>query len=237
MATLSSNESDARSLEPPKHEAGRSSSRVTEPIQCILSHVSLNGKPYYHSLSYTWEDETLGDSFEDPDHPGSQIPIDPVVFLEGERIAVTPNLWSALWHLRRTARWYLENPGLERPEYPVDRIVRDEEHSRFKPDIPLWIDYLCINQLDMHEKSEQVGQIGRVFRQSGCCHVWLGPYFKDMDPVSQLLEDFKRHFMDINKRPVYHILSKISGIDKWVLERLKEPRFKLETELVSLFML
>jgi hypothetical protein len=77
----------------------------------MLSHVSLDETPYYHSLSYTWQDETLGGSFEDPDHPGSQIPIDQFVFLEGERIVVIPNLWAALWHLRRTARWCLENPG------------------------------------------------------------------------------------------------------------------------------
>jgi hypothetical protein len=151
MATLTSNESDARSLKPRKHEtcsslatdqgtippwllfptsldhhkssfvsgpallrqldaskneirlihilpklSSSSTSRVTEPIQCILSHVSLDDKPYCHSLLYTWEDETLGESFEDPDHPGSQIPIDSFVFLEGERITVTPNLWAAI---------------------------------------------------------------------------------------------------------------------------------------------
>jgi hypothetical protein len=63
------------------------------------------------------------------------------------------------------------NPGLEGPEFPEDRIAGDEEHYRFKSHIPLWVDYLCSNQLDIYEKSEQVGQIGKVFQQSGCCHV------------------------------------------------------------------
>jgi hypothetical protein len=65
----------------------------------MLSHVSLNGNTYYRSLSYTWQDETLGEIFKDPHHPRSPIPIDPFVFLEEERIVVTPNLWAALWHL------------------------------------------------------------------------------------------------------------------------------------------
>jgi hypothetical protein len=194
----------------------------------MLSHVSLDENPYYHALSYTWQDETLGESFENPDHPGQQIPIDPFVFLEGERIAVTPNLWSALWHLRRTARWYLENPGLDGPEFPEDMLFVDEKHCRFKSHIPLWVDYFCIDQLDMNEKLEQVGQIGRVFRQSGCCHVWLGRHFEDLDPVCQLLEDFKLRFKDITKRWMIYNLSESSGIDKWISERAKERRFKSE---------
>ena len=122
-----------------------SSSRVTEPIQCILSHVSLDDNPHYHSLSYTWEDETLGQSFENPDRLGSQIPIDPFVFLEGERIAVRPNLWSALWHLRRTACWYLENSSLEGPEFPEDRMLKGENCCRFKSHIPF------IGRLSLHQ--------------------------------------------------------------------------------------
>jgi hypothetical protein len=114
-----------------------SCSRVAEPIQCILSYVSLDDNPRYNSLPYTWQDETLGESFENLDQPCPQIPIDPYVFLEGERIAVTPTLWSALWHLRRTARWYLENPGLEGPEFPEDKMFNDEDHCRFKFHIPL----------------------------------------------------------------------------------------------------
>ncbi|PMD41340.1 hypothetical protein L207DRAFT_425884, partial [Hyaloscypha variabilis F] len=49
-----------------------------EPIRCSLEVISLDLNPRYHALSYTWQDETLGDSFTYEPWPDEDIkvPID-----------------------------------------------------------------------------------------------------------------------------------------------------------------
>lgn len=51
----------------------------------------------------------------------------------------------------------------------VLRHMRSAESSRF-----LWIDFVCINQLDVREKSYQVGNMARIYAVSSSVTVWLG---------------------------------------------------------------
>ena len=48
-------------------------------------------------------------------------------------------------------------------------------HLRY-PDKPrtLWVDYVCINQEDILERSEQVAKMGSIYEQANSVLIWLG---------------------------------------------------------------
>lgn len=68
------------------------------------------------------------------------------IYLEGRIFNVTINLASALQHLR------------------LEDAVR-----------VFWIDAICINQLDMQERAQQVQLMGEIFGTATRTTVWLGP--------------------------------------------------------------
>lgn len=39
-----------------------------------------------------------------------------------------------------------------------------------------WVDALCISQIDLDEKAQQVAKIGRIFKQAICVRVWVGEH-------------------------------------------------------------
>ncbi|KAF5672626.1 heterokaryon incompatibility (het-6OR allele) [Fusarium circinatum] len=67
------------------------------------------------------------------------------ILLNGSKFAVKPNLYDALFQLH---------------------------HSY--PRMPFWIDALCINQNDLHERKLQVGIMDRIFGGASRVVVWLG---------------------------------------------------------------
>jgi hypothetical protein len=72
-------------------------------------------------------------------------PAERIAYVDGTPISITDNLWQALVVLR-----YLNR----------DRI--------------LWIDALCINQSDNHERSHQVLQMKQIYSQASSVEIWLG---------------------------------------------------------------
>jgi hypothetical protein len=105
-----------------------------EPLQCLLSTVSL-GAAEYNALSYVW-----GAPVNDSSTPTE-------ILLDGNRFPTTPNLHSALWHLRP---------------------LRDS-HA-----ICLWVDAVCINQNDMDERSQQVAMMRDIYSTATQVTIWLG---------------------------------------------------------------
>ena len=67
------------------------------------------------------------------------------ILIDGHAVTVTTSLATALRHLR----------------YPD------------KPRI-LWVDYICINQKDIEEKSREVRRMGSIYEQAYCVVIWLG---------------------------------------------------------------
>lgn len=98
-------------------------------VRCEVSAVSLNTRPVYLALSYTWGD------------PNDTVPIT----LNGQRLAITRNLKRALQRLRTINTKTL-----------------------------VWIDALCINQLDPAERMHQVEMMRVIFENPTEVIVWLG---------------------------------------------------------------
>jgi len=73
------------------------------------------------------------------------------ITINGIKFRVRENLWSALQHLRR----------------------------RSEPRV-LWVDAICIHQMNVHERNHQVAQMGRIYNAASRVVVWLGP----SDPAS-----------------------------------------------------
>lgn len=114
---------------------------ASDQLDISLSIAPLTGPdiPVFEALSYAWgtlekfSEVTVRVMTSDPEN---------FTF----RLAVTENLYSALWHLRFTDR---------------DRV--------------LWVDAICIDQSNTEERSSQVSNMANVYRLASQVIVWLGP--------------------------------------------------------------
>lgn len=113
-----------------------------EPPQCTLRTVTLTTEPDYNALSYVWGDNV------------ATAPANPAILLNGDHFPVTPNLYSALQHLK--------------PE-----LGREPIH--------IWIDAVCINQNDMKERSQQVAMMRDIYSCATQVVIWLGEKDEDSD--------------------------------------------------------
>jgi hypothetical protein len=106
-----------------------------EPLRCHLSIVALTTNPPYNALSYVWSD------------PATPTISEPVIILDGHRFRVTPNLHSALRHLRPPAG---------------------------SNSISLWVDAVVINQQDTDERNQQVAMMRDIYASATEVTIWLG---------------------------------------------------------------
>ncbi|KAH7015477.1 heterokaryon incompatibility protein-domain-containing protein [Ilyonectria destructans] len=84
------------------------------------------------------------------------------IIVNGQETTVTKNLEEALRELR------------------VDK-------GRFADKYKLWVDALCINQLDENETAEQVSRMREIYSQAWAVIAWLGPAADDTDQGMHLL--------------------------------------------------
>ena len=110
-------------------------------ITCSLIHSNLRHPRRYIALSYAWG-EPLYHSIES--HRQSLLA---GVYIEvnGHRVSVGTNLYSALRHLR------------------------DPQYSR-----TFWIDAICINQENIDEKDHQVDLMKEIYQKARLVTAWLG---------------------------------------------------------------
>ena len=79
----------------------------------------------------------------------------------------------------------------------LDSFLR---HLRSKEEtLPLWIDSLCINQSDVHEKNQQVNHMDRIYEYANIVKVWLGNGSPHSSLGIQILAYFAEH-----RRPAKH---------------------------------
>lgn len=121
---------------------------VDGQICCMLEHVSLDAKPVYEALSYTWADAEGDSSATD------------TLILEGRPVAITHNL---------------------------NRAIRNIFLG--KPETAFWVDALCIHQIDVVERSSQIGKMKDIFEKAGRVNAWLGDEHNNSKLAFQTLRD------------------------------------------------
>ncbi|KAG9502208.1 hypothetical protein J7337_005033 [Fusarium musae] len=120
------------------------SSKRTGPLAGRLVDSDITFQPDYEALSYVWGDIT---------------PVN-YITLDDQDVLITPNLHSALIHLR--------SPDTIRT---------------------LWVDALCINQSVHGERNQQVRIMGDIYKSARQVVVWLGDAADDSHVVFQHLND------------------------------------------------
>ncbi|KAM0355594.1 hypothetical protein ACHAP4_007576 [Fusarium culmorum] len=116
----------------------------TDPLAGRLVDSDITFQPEYEALSYVWGDMS----------PAKYISID------DNDIAITPNLHSALTHLR----------------------TADSVRT-------IWVDALCINQSFHDERNQQVRIMGDIYKSAKQVIVWLGDAADDSHLVFDHLND------------------------------------------------
>ena len=126
----------------------------TDDIRCTIFHTSLEDDPVYEALSYVWGTEENPSLIHLSRFQGSMTGVlfganhseDLNTENRGStRLSVTQNLEAALRHIRL--------PELERT---------------------MWIDAVCINQVDSLEKTHQVSQMRHIYLGAKQVVLWLG---------------------------------------------------------------
>ncbi|GKT41051.1 heterokaryon incompatibility protein 6, OR allele [Colletotrichum spaethianum] len=87
----------------------------------------------------------------------------------GAHLAITASLDTALRHLRQ----------------------KDEP-------VTLWVDQICINQVDMGEKNEQVPLMTQVYSKAELVLVWLGPAADNSDALMECWKEIGQAARDLN---------------------------------------
>jgi hypothetical protein len=100
------------------------------PVQCDLFVVDLDTQPQFSALSYVWGVAT--------DNPRT-------ILCGGTELAVTPNCYSALSHLRQ----YLGT-------------------------FTIWVDAICIDQNNEEDKVHQIPLMGDIYSGASTVYAWLG---------------------------------------------------------------
>ncbi|KID84669.1 Heterokaryon incompatibility, partial [Metarhizium majus ARSEF 297] len=113
------------------HVLAESCSNINR-LDIQLRVMDLQHRPRFCALSYAWGSPTAASHKV---HCGNHV------------IGVTPNLWSALWHLRKVY-------GAALP--------------------PLWIDRVCIDQDNEDEKTAQLQLMHHIFSEAQFVFIWLG---------------------------------------------------------------
>src|SRR3569833_2005805 len=167
--------------------------RETDEIRCSLEQYALSQAPPYHSLSYTWGypltpfsrtsssfsfrrldylrrraalrpsapvssllrgKAGLGLSLSSDDSLGDHAPCFPIT-CDGRSLLVTANLYDAL-HMLRT------------------KAAGDDGGSFAASSGHYWIDAICIDQTNIHERTSQVALMADIFQTSQGVILWLG---------------------------------------------------------------
>jgi hypothetical protein len=160
---------------------------TTEPIRCELVRVSLLNPPNFNALSYTWGAQEF---------PRKLLVTLPVEDLEIEArehsVAITENLYTALIHLRTIC--VSQDLSLFRK---TEKALSSQQQSRIPgikglPDVThtsdlFWVDAVCINQRDKHEKTWQVNLMRDIYTSASQVAAWIGTSEESLRHVRELL--------------------------------------------------
>ena len=155
-------------------------SNIEEEIEVQLVSVLFDECPSYVTLSYTWVEpepieDTTGVIF-------TRVPRCYPVKCGGRLILCTRNLRNALRRLRQFE--------IIQKTAPADSALGKKAASMtmFNKNIYLyWIDAICIDQEDLHERSTQVFFMDKIYLKAQCTMAWLGEQDVYTVPAVQVL--------------------------------------------------
>jgi hypothetical protein len=100
-------------------------------------------------------------------------------------------------HVRVQAEGTGEDKGIITITRNLDvalRHLRSNNQARL-----IWIDALCINQSDNHEKSLQVAMMGKIYSHADCVIAWLGPEKDNSNEALDLMQQWSQQ-VDVDWR-------------------------------------
>jgi Heterokaryon incompatibility protein (HET) len=144
-----------------------------ETIHCSIKIISLDEKPEYDALSYTWGNPITVYENEEQAKAGAKIfDKSREIVCNGAPLTVSANLYDALIAIRRVPRDVFKG-FIERP--------RAEN---------IWIDAICINQNDTAERNAQVAIMDQIYSAAQMTIAWLGRDDAFTRPAAQVLQEF-----------------------------------------------
>lgn len=182
----------------------------SDTLQGHLLHVPLDRAPPYEALSYCWRDSKGVEPEEEV--PGlfrSRIiriirhsltrrppPANPrgTMSIDGKPFRLAPNLEAAIRRLRSS-----------------------------KEELVIWIDAICIDQVNTAERNEQVGKMRLIYQGAERVRVWLGEAYEDSSDGFQFIRELV-------------VLCDSPNRKKEIKDKLRNPEsLKPLTAVVSLF--
>ncbi|KAK5720442.1 hypothetical protein LTR17_014999 [Elasticomyces elasticus] len=145
---------------------------LADPLFCRIDIISLSQcqeRDQYRALSYAW-----GPVHNDGTHLTDTIACD------DRQIPITTNLAQALRRLRNSMHSNEPEP-IDTSYFNSTIVPAPKPPSKW-----LWVDAICINQLDTAERSEQVSLMAKIYERSERLEVWLGEM--SPDPAMEALE-------------------------------------------------
>lgn len=146
----------------------------SDVIECVLVTIeNVEDAPPYEAISYVW---------------GTELAEEPIV-CNGVAMTVTRNLFDTLKYLRPFPNrdlvipWSTKHPlhSSRRPVWSGFARNRNEQQENVNALRTLiWLDALCMNQMDVEERATQVKMMRRIYEQAATVKIWLG---KDV-PIS-----------------------------------------------------
>lgn len=140
----------------------------SEVIECVLVTIeNVEDAPPYEAISYVWGTEMAEEH----------------IVCNGAAMTVTRNLFDALKYLRPFPNWDSVIPWstkhpLHSSHRPVwDKFARNRNEQRENLNALrtlVWLDAICINQMDVEERATQVRMMRKVYEQAATVKIWLG---------------------------------------------------------------
>ncbi|RSL85494.1 hypothetical protein CDV31_016557 [Fusarium ambrosium] len=132
--------------------------------RCSLVVRDLDDDPVYDALSYTWDcPVTIYSDANEVSSAAAWAAPSFEIICDGKPLSVTANLYAAI------LSWRLQSSKTGRRYCRILKGIKIVHPTR-----NIWIDQICINQSDLQERNSQVMLMGRIFKQSRLCLVWLG---------------------------------------------------------------
>ncbi|KAK4215192.1 heterokaryon incompatibility protein-domain-containing protein [Rhypophila decipiens] len=173
------------------------------PLTGSLRVVNLQDKPEFTALSYAWKDSDdeeenrRGETNSQVRSPtlGVATTADGQVDLD-----ITPSCFDALRHIRR--------------HQSKAAAVTSGPRA-----LSIWIDAVCINQQDDHDKTGQIPLMQEIYSQASTCYVWLGKSSPELDKAINHFRWGTRYY---SRLPLVYINAPTQAHRKIELKRLQK---------------